>query len=319
MSFSNPLKFTNAGREVQLQTLTGKPLTFTTVRMGDGELSSAISVMTSLINERVSVAVNTAVANSQYATIEAIFKNTDLTAGFYWRELGVYVADPNDPNNRDSDILYAYQNAGEYAEYINSPGSSVIEKIIRIPVFVGESSAVSLSMNTIVHQEATITQTETVTIADDDYLTIYDSLDQHNKKMKYSSFKKEISKENVEDISSDFISQVCVDELSYGIVVKKQGNIISGRMDFNINTNVLDLSTSNYEGLVSLVKITDAYKPSESSGVVETPLSVYGYDIDGNYVKDVIAMITPNEYEIAVTSTVKVRNIVLSFTYISEE
>ncbi len=189
MSFTEALKFTNAGKELQLKAVAGEPLIFTSVRLGDGNMTGTISGKTELVNERVSVPVNSVSANADYATIDAIFKNNDLSEGFYWRELGVYAADPDDSENRKSDILYCYQNVGDLAEYIPAPASSLIEKIIHIPIFVGEADNISVSVNGIVQQEATVTQTDAETIDENDYFSFYDTSETKNKKILFSKLK----------------------------------------------------------------------------------------------------------------------------------
>lgn len=195
MSFPESLNFTNGGREVQLKALSGGPLIFTSVRLGDGEMTGTISAKTALISERASVNVNTVSANSDYATIDAIFKNSDLSSAFYWKELGVFVANPDAPNDRNADILYAYQNVGELAELIPSPSAELIEKIIHIPVFIGDVDTVSIAVNSIVQQEATVTQDEESTIEDVDSLTFYDASDIKNKRISFANFRKKTTEE----------------------------------------------------------------------------------------------------------------------------
>lgn len=194
MSFPESLCFTNGGREAQLAALAGKPLIFTSVRLGDGEMTGTISAKTELINERAAVNVNAVSANSEYATISAIFKNSDLSEGFYWKELGVYVANPDAPDDRNADILYAYQNVGVLAELIPSPSTELIEKFIHIPVFVGDVESVSVVVNSIVQQEATEIQQEEKNIEDVDFMTFFDKTDVKNKKITFENIKKIIIK-----------------------------------------------------------------------------------------------------------------------------
>ena len=143
MSFSAPV-FTNAGKALQMRSLAGETLTFTAIKLGDGQLTSqSAAELTSLINTIVSVPITSAKRTDKYFFVKGSFTNQALSAGFYWREIGVYAADPDHPDDRSKDILYCYQNAYNLAEYIASSGSEIIEKVIKINVFVGNAEQVS--------------------------------------------------------------------------------------------------------------------------------------------------------------------------------
>lgn len=143
MSFTSP-RFTDEGKALQAKAQAGTALKFTKMQLGDGELGSqAIAAMTGLVNPLITVGISGVKAGSNYATVKSNFSNSGLTTGFYWREIGVFAADPEKPNDRNSDILYCYANAGSLAEYIPAAGSEIIEKIISIPCIIGDAENVS--------------------------------------------------------------------------------------------------------------------------------------------------------------------------------
>mgnify|MGYP005938785401 CR=1 FL=1 len=143
MSFTAPV-FTNAGKALQMRSLGGEPLVFTSIGLGDGQISSqALVELTGLINTKVSVPISYAKRSEKYFSIKGAFTNQAMESGFYWREIGVFAADPDYPDDRSKDILYCYQNAYGLAEYIASSGSEIIEKVIRINVLVGNAEQVS--------------------------------------------------------------------------------------------------------------------------------------------------------------------------------
>lgn len=143
MSFTGP-KFTDEGKALQAKAQAGTALKFTKMQLGDGELGSqAIAAMTKLINPLITVGISGVKAGSNYATVKSNFSNSGLITGFYWREIGVFAANPEKPNDRNSDILYCYANAGSLAEYIPAAGSEIIEKIISIPCIIGDAENVS--------------------------------------------------------------------------------------------------------------------------------------------------------------------------------
>lgn len=143
MSFTAP-RFTDEGKALQAKAQAGTALKFTKMQLGDGELGSqAIAAMTGLVNPLITVGISGVKAGNNYATVKSNFSNSGLMTGFYWREIGVFAADPEKPNDRNSDILYCYANAGSLAEYIPAAGSEIIEKIISIPCIIGDAENVS--------------------------------------------------------------------------------------------------------------------------------------------------------------------------------
>jgi hypothetical protein len=98
--------------------------------------------MTSLVNTVVTIDA-AAPVNDGYVDVAGAFSNAALAAGFYWREIGVFAANPADPNNRAADILYCYQNAYDTADYIPVASVETVEKNITVPMIVGDATAVS--------------------------------------------------------------------------------------------------------------------------------------------------------------------------------
>lgn len=146
MSFTAP-KFTNAGRQLQTRVIAGDTLTFTTIKLGDGTMTTEpIAALTDLIHGIITLPVHEVRRNADYADVTGVFQNAGLSSGFYWREIGIFAADPDYPNDRSHDILYCYQNAAELAEYIPSASSAVIEKIIRVACVVGDAENVTVGL-----------------------------------------------------------------------------------------------------------------------------------------------------------------------------
>ena len=146
MSFTAP-KFTNAGRQLQTRVIAGDTLTFTAIKLGDGTMTTEpIAALTDLIHGIITLPVHEVRRNADYAEVTGVFQNAGLSSGFYWREIGIFAADPDYPNDRSHDILYCYQNAAELAEYIPSASSAVIEKIIRVACVVGDAENVTVGL-----------------------------------------------------------------------------------------------------------------------------------------------------------------------------
>lgn len=138
MSFTTAPKFTNAGKQLQLAALGGAPLVFTAIKIGDGRLTSqAPETLTDLVHPLLRINVEDIKVSRGFASVRGGFSNSDLTEGFYWREVGLCARGAD-----NADVLYCYANAFDLAEYIAPAGSEIIEKIVSISAVVGDAEKV---------------------------------------------------------------------------------------------------------------------------------------------------------------------------------
>ena len=145
MAFQAP-KLTNAGKALYYDNMAGAQITITTIKMGSGTLAGPIANLTDLV-EPVVVVDALATVRDNYVDVSGTFSNADLDQGFYWREIGVFAANPDDPENREADILYCYQNAYDTADYIPVASVETVEKNIVVPIIVGDAAAVSCTLD----------------------------------------------------------------------------------------------------------------------------------------------------------------------------
>jgi len=144
MSAFGGLILTNRGRALQAKAQAGAQLQFTKVRVGDGQLGSqSIPDLTNMINTIKTLDISKLKALTDgKAVIGCVLSNSGLTAGFYWRELGVFAQDPD-----LGEILYCYGNAGAQAEYIPADGGAdLIEKKIDVITLVGSATSVTATI-----------------------------------------------------------------------------------------------------------------------------------------------------------------------------
>ena len=128
MAFPIP-QVTAAGRALLTKVMDGEALEFTKIKMGSGTLTDiSADKLTNLIYTEATIDINQILKGEDYVSIRGIFRNEDITSGFYWREVGLFAKDPN-----MGEILFAYSNAGNTADYI-SPGE--MEEIVRTIVMV---------------------------------------------------------------------------------------------------------------------------------------------------------------------------------------
>ncbi|UAT29495.1 phage tail protein [Bacillus badius] len=141
------LHLTNKGRNLQTKAQTGVAIHFSRMAIGDGSLGgSSVLELNALKSEKMSfpIAKLKVLAQGQ-AIVGSVLSNKDITAGFYFREIGVFATDPT-----EGEILYCYGNAGATADYIpaGSGGSTdVIEKTMDVITLVGNAANVTATIN----------------------------------------------------------------------------------------------------------------------------------------------------------------------------
>lgn len=136
-------KLTNAGKALYYANIGGQGISFTTIKLGKGTLSTAIANLTDLVDTVVTIEAALSNGNGSYVDVSGSFSNAGMTEGFYWREIGVFAADPNYPDDRSHDVLYCYQNAYDTADFIPAASVETVEKRITVPLIVGDAETVS--------------------------------------------------------------------------------------------------------------------------------------------------------------------------------
>lgn len=125
------MHITKAGLNVLAKAVAGKQLLYTRVAFGDAVKNGVIVEptdaqilnYTALINERE---MNLPLADVRFggngtAVVTFQVNNTNLTTGFWARELGIFVQEPD----TKAEILYAYKNTGALSAYIPGGGGAV--------------------------------------------------------------------------------------------------------------------------------------------------------------------------------------------------
>ena len=141
MSFP-ALKLTSAGKQLINKALSGAPLNFTKIAVGDGPDTDDVDNLTDLNNKVMDVDINSLAMDSGYVTITGVMDNSKNTSEWWWSEIGIYADDPD-----NGEVLYAYSNAGDKAEHIPAYSSaSFIQTTISVAVIVGEAQNISATL-----------------------------------------------------------------------------------------------------------------------------------------------------------------------------
>lgn len=139
------LKLTEKGKLALLEAQNGKKLEFDYIAIGSGiqEENTIIQDMLELV---FTIPIVNVVLEKNICIIEADLDNKNLKHGYYFRELGIYL------KTEEGSFLYAYDNAGENAEYIlESNDVPTIEKRLRFHLNVENASNITFTGESVLY------------------------------------------------------------------------------------------------------------------------------------------------------------------------
>ena len=139
---------TDVGRDIMARVIAGEKITFKRIAIGDGYEYNLDNFLTKteLVHEVLSVPdLTMTIENEDIVSLLGKFSTSELADSFWYREIGIFIVDPEDETK---EILYAYGNRNDLAEYITPHVSNYqILKEIECKVSVGESSNVRIYIN----------------------------------------------------------------------------------------------------------------------------------------------------------------------------
>ena len=139
---------TTQGAILAAKTLQSKTLSFSRFQIGDGSLESGsveeIKALTDLNSPKLEFDITKIARETDtQVTVRGLFKNTDAEEGFWLRELGLYAIDPD----TNDEVLFAYINYGEEAEYINNSISEKKEHYYDMIITVDNADNVTITVD----------------------------------------------------------------------------------------------------------------------------------------------------------------------------
>ncbi len=140
---------TNAGQDIIARIIAGESVTFSKIVIGDGYDydTESFTTKTKLVNEVKTLSISSMqIASSNTVEFVAEFGTADIQDAFWYREVGVYVIDPDDETK---EILFAYGNRNDAAEYITPHIQNyAVLKTIKCLTSVGSSANVNIVIKT---------------------------------------------------------------------------------------------------------------------------------------------------------------------------
>ena len=145
---------TNDGINLLAKCQLGQKIEFTKVLIGDGRVpdGKVFQDMTELVNTKLALGIqNVDFVEDGRVDVVAIINNNGLETGFFVREIGLF-AKPVD----GAEILYAYTNAGDYADYLpNAKVNEVTDQIVVQSIITNkENVVININDNFIVATKA---------------------------------------------------------------------------------------------------------------------------------------------------------------------
>lgn len=137
---------TNAGLDMIAESQGGTALIFTAIKLGDGNLADNdnIKMFTAMKNPLLSVNISTVKVESiGQISLTATVNNSTVDTGFFARELGVFAK----VGTTGTERLYAYTNAGNYADYMPDKTALIDENMIKITLITANASNVTAVIN----------------------------------------------------------------------------------------------------------------------------------------------------------------------------
>nr|DAX27916.1 MAG TPA: LONG TAIL FIBER PROTEIN [Caudoviricetes sp.] len=136
------LRLTHAGHELSGMSQGGGKLIFVRAELGDGQIGEGESVenLTALKHQVMQLPLQGYLNEGNgKVRLRFVVENSSLTAGFFNREIGIFAK-----MEGGEEQLYAYTNAGNYADYIPSKDTPINGEIIDLHIIIGNASNVTI-------------------------------------------------------------------------------------------------------------------------------------------------------------------------------
>ena len=131
------LKLTRAGQDMAGMSQGGGKLIFVRVELGDGQLvdGDSIETLTAIKHSVMQLPLQSYLnEGGGKARLRFVVDNSSLEAGFINREIGVYAK-----MEGGAEQLYAYTNAGNYADWIPSKETPIDGDIVDLHIIIGNA------------------------------------------------------------------------------------------------------------------------------------------------------------------------------------
>ena len=145
MAKFDDLTITNNGLDMIALSQSGAKLIFTKIKLGDGQITNQdITKLNDVISEKMSTQISSLEKKSVgEIVVKFTVDNTELTSGFFVREIGIYAK----INDGGEEKLYAYTNAGNYTNYLADKNTPIDAIVAKINLAVGNATNINFILD----------------------------------------------------------------------------------------------------------------------------------------------------------------------------
>ena len=135
---------TDEGRKILYKAYAGQEFNIKHIEIGNGIIGGQdMHTLKGLISPKMSIAIGRLDRKEDKVIIGAFLNNKDLEEGFYLRELGIFVEEPD----TKEEVLCFYRYFGDKAEYIYSKTESVMEEWINLDLIISDEINVTAKID----------------------------------------------------------------------------------------------------------------------------------------------------------------------------
>ena len=145
MAQFDDLTITNNGLDMIAESQAGAKLIFTKIKLGDGQITNQdVTKLNDVISEKMSTQISSLEKKSVgEIVVKFTVDNTELTSGFFVREIGIYAK----INDGGEEKLYAYTNAGNYTNYLADKKTPIDAIVAKINLAVGNATNINFVLD----------------------------------------------------------------------------------------------------------------------------------------------------------------------------
>jgi hypothetical protein len=147
MAIFGNMSITNAGQLLYAKAQSGKPIVFTRMQLGSGQIGTQNpATLIALVTPGTYVPISSITANTlaQTATVSGTVNNSTVAVATYVCELGLYATDPD-----VGEILYAYASAGTEGDYMAPATQGAYSWNYQINAAVGNAANVTANISSL--------------------------------------------------------------------------------------------------------------------------------------------------------------------------
>jgi len=149
MSEFDGMFLTKKGKNLMAKGQIGATINFSKVVLGDGNLAEGQNIenLETIINHKKDVNIHSlTVIGDGTSQVRVILTNEGWIEGFFVREIGLMAMDPD-----EGEILYAYANARDKADFIPSAGgATVVENQLDLIAVVGNAANITAQVGVVI-------------------------------------------------------------------------------------------------------------------------------------------------------------------------